>query len=125
MPRKSMKIHARGRPNCAPRNAPMRARERAGSPPSRPFAAVRGRGPQGAAVSRGRAERKLPMIMRLVHVVVVAALVVAAIDVYTIKFESTVRAEHLAKLAAEIKRERDTIAALRAEWALLDNPARI
>jgi len=65
------------------------------------------------------------MIMRLVHVVVVAALVVAAIDVYTIKFESTVRAEHLAKLAAEIKRERDTIAALRAEWALLDNPARI
>jgi len=65
------------------------------------------------------------MIMRFVHLIVVAALVVAAVDVYTIKFESTVRAEHVAKLAAEIKRERDTIAALRAEWALLDNPARI
>jgi hypothetical protein len=65
------------------------------------------------------------MIMRFVHLIVVAALVVAAVDVYAIKFESTVRAEHLAKLAAEIRRERDTIAALRAEWALLDNPARI
>src|SRR5262245_45959317 len=65
------------------------------------------------------------MLMRLVHLIVVAALVVAAVGVYTIKFESTVRAEQVAKLAAEIKRERDTIAALRAEWTLLDNPARI
>jgi hypothetical protein len=65
------------------------------------------------------------MLMRLVHLIVVAALVVAAVGVYTIKFESTVRAEHVAKLAAEIKHERDTIATLRAEWALLDNPARI
>src|SRR5690242_18138516 len=65
------------------------------------------------------------MLMRLVHLIVVAALVVAAVGVYTINFESTVRAEHVAKLAAEIKHERETIAALRAEWALLDNPARI
>ena len=65
------------------------------------------------------------MVMRFIHVIVVAALVAAAVGVYTIKFESTVRAEHVAKLAAEIKRERDTIAALRAEWALLDNPVRI
>jgi hypothetical protein len=65
------------------------------------------------------------MVMRFVHLIVVAALVAAAVGVYTIKFDSTVRAEQVAKLAAEIKRERDTIAALRAEWALLDNPARI
>jgi hypothetical protein len=65
------------------------------------------------------------MVMRFVHLIVVAALVAAAVGVYTIKFESTVRAEQVARLAAEIKRERDTIAALRAEWALLDNPARI
>jgi hypothetical protein len=64
-------------------------------------------------------------MMRFVHLVVVAALVAAAIDVYKIKFESTVRAERAAKLGAEIRRERDTIAALRAEWAQLDNPARI
>lgn len=65
------------------------------------------------------------MMMRFVHLIVVAALVAAAADVYKIKFESTVRAEEVAKLAAQIKRERETIAALRAEWALLDNPARI
>ena len=65
------------------------------------------------------------MVMRFVHLIVVAALVAAAVGVYTIKFESTVRAEQVARLAAEIKRERDAIAALRAEWTLLDNPARI
>jgi cell division protein FtsL len=65
------------------------------------------------------------MKMRFVHLIVVAALVVAAINVYTIKYESAVRAEQVAKLAAEIKHERETIAALRAEWALLDNPERI
>jgi hypothetical protein len=65
------------------------------------------------------------MKMRLVHLIVVAALVAAAINVYSIKYESAVRAEQVAKLAADIKHERDTIAALRAEWALLDNPARI
>jgi cell division protein FtsL len=65
------------------------------------------------------------MKMRFVHLIVVAALVVAAVNVYSIKYESAVRAEQVAKLAAEIKHERETIAALRAEWALLDNPARI
>jgi cell division protein FtsL len=65
------------------------------------------------------------MKMRFAHLIVVAALVVAAVNVYSIKYESAVRAEQVAKLAAEIKHERDTIAALRAEWALLDNPARI
>ena len=60
-----------------------------------------------------------------IHLIVVAALVVAAVDVYKIKFESTVQAERLAKLRVEIRRERDAIAALRAEWAQLDNPARI
>ena len=64
-------------------------------------------------------------MMRFVHLIVVAALVAAAVDVYEIKFESTVQAERVAKLAAEIRRERDAIAALRAEWAQLDNPARI
>jgi hypothetical protein len=63
--------------------------------------------------------------MRWLHLIVVATLVTAAVDVYKIKFESTVQAERAAKLRAEISRERDTIAALRAQWARLDNPARI
>jgi hypothetical protein len=63
--------------------------------------------------------------MRFLHFIVVAALVVAAVDVYRIKFESTVQAQRAARLRAEIGRERDAIAALRAQWARLDNPARI
>jgi hypothetical protein len=65
------------------------------------------------------------MILRLLHLTVVAALIVAAAYVYKIKFESTVRAAEVARLAAEIKRQRDAIAALKAEWAQLENPARI
>ena len=65
------------------------------------------------------------MIIRLLHLTVVAALIVAAAYVYKIKFESTVRAAEVARLAAEIKRQRDAIAALKAEWVQLDNPARI
>ncbi|HEY4775557.1 MAG TPA: cell division protein FtsL [Xanthobacteraceae bacterium] len=64
-------------------------------------------------------------MMRLLHLVVIAALVASAVYVYKTKFDSTVQAERLAKIRAEIKRERDTIAALRAEWAKLDNPSRI
>jgi cell division protein FtsL len=63
--------------------------------------------------------------VRLIHLIVVAALVTAAVHVYKLKFESTLQAERLAKLGVEIRHERDRIAALRAEWAQLDNPARI
>jgi hypothetical protein len=63
--------------------------------------------------------------MRFVHLIVVAALVSAAAYVYKIKFEATLQAEQVAKLRAEIRRERDAVAALRAQWAQLDNPDRI
>jgi hypothetical protein len=65
------------------------------------------------------------MMLRLMHVVVVAALVLAAADVYKIKFESTLEAERVAKVRNEIRRERDAIAKLRAEWSTLDRPDRI
>jgi cell division protein FtsL len=63
--------------------------------------------------------------MRLLHLVVMAALVCAAVYVYKIKFDSTLQAERVAKLRSEIRRERDAIATLRAEWSQLDNPIRI
>ena len=64
-------------------------------------------------------------ILRIFQLVMVAALVLAAADVYKIKFASTRQAEQVAKLRAEIRRERDAIAALRAEWSELDAPRRI
>ena len=63
--------------------------------------------------------------LRLLHIVVLAALVLAAADVYKIKYESTLQAERVAKLRAEVRREQDAIATLRAEWAKLDRPDRI
>ena len=64
-------------------------------------------------------------MMRVLNICVIGALVLAAADVYTIKFESTRQAQRVAKLRLEIRRERDAVAALRAEWAKLDNPARL
>ena len=63
--------------------------------------------------------------MRLLNIVVIGALILAASYVYSIKFESALQGERVAKLAGELQRERDAIAALRAEWARLDTPARI
>jgi cell division protein FtsL len=65
------------------------------------------------------------MIWRLLHIVVLVALVLAAADVYKIKYESTLQAERVGKLRAEIRREQDQIATLRAEWSKLDRPDRI
>jgi cell division protein FtsL len=65
------------------------------------------------------------MTMRILHLFVILALVLAAGYVYDIKFEATMQAERLAKLRGEIRRERDAVAALRAEWARLASPGRI
>src|SRR5215472_8958082 len=63
--------------------------------------------------------------MRLLHVLVIGALVFAAAYVYRIKMDSTVRTERVLKLHAEIREERDKIAVLHAEWAKLDSPQRL
>jgi cell division protein FtsL len=65
------------------------------------------------------------MFMRFLNIGVIAALVLAAAYVYDIKYQSTLRAERVAKLRHDIQRERDAIASLRAEWARLGNPRRI
>jgi len=65
------------------------------------------------------------VILRLLNFVVIGVLVLAAAWVYRIKFDATVQAERLAKLRGEVRHERDNIAALRAEWGQLDDPARI
>jgi cell division protein FtsL len=65
------------------------------------------------------------MFVRLLNIGVIAALVLAAAYVYDIKYQSTLWAERVAKLRHDLRRERDAIATLRAEWARLGNPARI
>lgn len=65
------------------------------------------------------------MFVRLLNICVIVALVIAAAYVYDIKYQSTLRAERVAKLRHDLRRERDAIASLRAEWARLGNPRRI
>ncbi len=65
------------------------------------------------------------MILRILHLIVLAALVLAAADVYKIKYESTLQAERVVRLRNEIRREQDAIATLRAEWSKLDRPERV
>ena len=63
--------------------------------------------------------------MRLLNIVIIGTLILAASFVYKIKFDSTLQAERVAKLHGEIRKERNAIAALRAEWAKLETPSRI
>ena len=63
--------------------------------------------------------------MRLLNILVIGALILAASFVYKIKFDSTLQAERVGKVTAELRRERNTIANLRAEWSRLDTPDRI
>jgi hypothetical protein len=63
--------------------------------------------------------------MRIIHLLVIGALVFAAAYVYRIKMESTARTERVLRLRADIREQRDAIAALRAEWTKLDAPPRL
>ncbi len=63
--------------------------------------------------------------MRIIHLLVIGALIFAAAYVYRIKMDSTARTEKVLRLHAEIREQRDAIAALRSEWAKLDAPLRL
>ena len=63
--------------------------------------------------------------MRIIHLLVIGALIFAAAYVYRIKMESTVRTERVMKLRQDIRAERDAIASLHADWAKLESPSRL
>jgi hypothetical protein len=63
--------------------------------------------------------------MRIIHLLVIAALVFAAAYVYQIKMDSISRTERVLRLHAEIREQRDAIAVLHSQWAKLDAPLRL
>src|ERR1700740_804616 len=63
--------------------------------------------------------------MRIIHLLVIGALLFAASYVYRIKMDSTARVERVLRLHAEIREQRDAIAVLRSEWAKTDAPLRL
>jgi hypothetical protein len=62
---------------------------------------------------------------RVIHLLAIVCLVAAAVGLYKVKYGSTYEAQHSAKLGADIRSEREKIAALRAEWTMLSAPQRI
>jgi hypothetical protein len=72
---------------------------------------------------RNRHEGRL--IVRIIHLLVICALIFAAAYVYRIKMDSTVQTERVLRLRADIREERNNIANLRAEWAKLETPRRL
>ncbi len=64
-------------------------------------------------------------IARILNVLAVLALVVSAVLVYRIKYDATLHAEQVAKLKRTISQEVDSVATLKAEWAILARPDRI
>lgn len=64
-------------------------------------------------------------MIKLLHVIAIGALVSSAVYAYSIKYETTLAAEHLQKLKAKTQRERDAIQVLKAEWQFLNRPDRV
>ena len=64
-------------------------------------------------------------MLRVIHLLVIVCLVAAAVVLYKVKYGSTYEAQYSAKLSADIRGEREKIAALRAEWTRLAAPQRI
>jgi hypothetical protein len=63
--------------------------------------------------------------MRLLHLLVICALVFAAGYVYRVKMVSTARTERVMQLRNDVREQREAIATLKAEWAKLEAPDRL
>jgi cell division protein FtsL len=64
-------------------------------------------------------------MIRLIGLVLLAAIVGAAAFVYDVKYHTVRLNRQAAELQRQIAHERDLIAALRAEWSALNQPARL
>lgn len=64
-------------------------------------------------------------MFRVLNLVSVAALIAAAVSVYHLKYSSAFEAQEIAQLRTDIRKERDRIAVLNAEWARRTAPDRV
>jgi hypothetical protein len=67
----------------------------------------------------------MSMIRRILNLVLFVVMIVGAAVTYDMKHKAELAAERNAKIAAEIAKDKDSIALLRAEWALLTQPSRL
>lgn len=64
-------------------------------------------------------------MLRTLDIILIVVMTAVAAVTYTIKHQAELKLEEVRKLEAQIKLERDTIDLLRADWALLTQPARL
>lgn len=64
-------------------------------------------------------------MLRLLNILAICVLVGSAVYAYSIKYQTSYRAEQIAKTRLEIKAERDAIAVLRADWSYMTRPERL
>ena len=62
---------------------------------------------------------------RIFNFLLLAAMIVGAVVTYDMKHKAEVAAENVARLEADITREKDAVALLKAEWSLLTQPSRL
>jgi hypothetical protein len=65
------------------------------------------------------------MVRRIFSFVLLAAMIVGAVVTYDMKRRAESAANEVARLQADIGREKDRLAALRAEYSLLTQPGRL
>lgn len=64
-------------------------------------------------------------MIKLLHVVAIGALISSATYAYSIKYDTLLHGEQLAKLKQQSLKEREAIAVLKAEWQHLNRPDRL
>ena len=64
-------------------------------------------------------------MIRILHLIAVGVLIASAIYAYSIKYDTLYQAEQVAKHHGQLRKERDGIAVLKAEWQLLNRPDRL
>jgi len=64
-------------------------------------------------------------MIRILNFIAIAALLGSAVYAYSIKYQTIFRAETVASLKSEIKKEQDQIGQLRADWSHLTRPERV
>lgn len=64
-------------------------------------------------------------MIKFLHVVAIGALISSATYAYTIKYDTLLHGEQLAKLKQQSLKEREAIAVLKAEWQHLNRPDRL
>ncbi|PPD15385.1 MAG: hypothetical protein CTY25_06460 [Methylobacterium sp.] len=64
-------------------------------------------------------------MMRTLNILAIATLIGSATAAYSVKYETILVAEKLKKREAELRREKDAIAVLEAEWQILNRPTRL